>query len=127
MESKQASQVTWGLVVIAVGLVLLAGQTETGWRLNFGRLWPVVFFLIGVGKFLAGNVRSGVWFFCLGGIFVMHTFRIMTLNNSWPLFIVLGGISMLLPKPECGPKAGPTPPPGDRSGEPRLTDGGFQS
>jgi hypothetical protein len=95
MESKQASQVTWGLIVVTVGLILLAGQTDTGWQVNFGRLWPVVFFLIGVGKFLRQDVRTGVWFFCLGGIFLLHTYRVMTLNDSWPLFIVMAGLSML--------------------------------
>ena len=127
MESRQASQVTGGLIVVAVGLILLAGQTETGWRINFGRLWPIVFFLIGVGKFVGRNARAGVWFFCLGGIFLLHTYRILTLNDSWPLFIVMAGVSMLFPQMDrdgrkMGAKSGT-----DQPADPRFNDGRFES
>jgi len=87
---------TMGLVVVAIGLIMLAGQLD--WHLNIGRLWPVIFVLIGVGKFASSDEDargSGVFFLFLGAIFLMHTFRIFTLNHSWPLFIVLGGVSMI--------------------------------
>jgi hypothetical protein len=44
------------------------------------------------------SLASGVTFLFLGGIFLMHTFRIFTLGHSWPLFIVMAGLSMLLPR-----------------------------
>ncbi len=99
MKSNQASHMTMGLVVVAVGLIMLAGQLDWGW--NFGRLWPVILIVVGVGKFLSSSedaVASGITFLFLGGIFIMHTFRIFTLGDSWPLFIVMAGLSMLLPK-----------------------------
>lgn len=107
MDSKQASQVTWGLVVVAIGLILLAGQVESGWVINFGRLWPLIFVILGVGKLLGRDARGSVWFLFLGGIFLLHTYRVMPLSRSWPLFIVLAGISMLFPKREA--MAAPTP------------------
>lgn len=103
MDSKQASQVTTGLVVIAVGLMMLAGQFESGWAWDFGRMWPVIFIVIGVGKlFSRDGWSSAAWFLFLGGIFFLHTYRILSLRDSWPLFIVLAGVSMMFPKKACG-------------------------
>ena len=47
MDSKQASQVTTGSCVVAIGLILLAGQLDLDWDLDFGRLWPLIFVVIG--------------------------------------------------------------------------------
>ena len=107
MKSKQASHMTMGLVVVAVGLIMLAGQLDWDW--NFGRLWPVILIVIGVGKFLTrseDSLASGVTFLFLGGIFLMHTFRIFTLSHSWPLFIVMGGLSMIIGRGRCKSKGG---------------------
>jgi hypothetical protein len=98
VNSKQASHMTVGLVIVAVGLIMLAGQLDLDWK--FGRLWPVILIVVGVGKFLSRSedaIASGFMFLFLGGIFLMHTFRIFTLGDSWPLFIVMAGISMILP------------------------------
>ena len=105
MKSKQASHMTMGLVIVAVGLIMLAGQLDWNW--NFGRLWPVILIVIGLGKFLSRGedaLGSGVTFLFLGGIFLLHTFRIFTLSHSWPLFIVMAGLSMVLPGRRCKSK-----------------------
>jgi len=110
VKSKQASHMTMGLVVVAVGLIMLAGQLDWDW--NFGRLWPVILIVIGVGKFLSSDedsVPSGITFLFLGGIFLMHTFRIFTLSHSWPLFIVMGGLSMIIGRGRCKSKNGQVP------------------
>ncbi len=99
MESKQASQATTGLVVVAIGLMMLAGQFDSTWAWDFGRMWPIIFVVIGSGKLLSSETRSsGLWFLALGGIFFLHTYRVLPLGRSWPLFIVLAGISMMFPK-----------------------------
>ena len=74
MDQKQASQVTTGLVVVAIGLMLLAGQFDSSWALDFGRMWPLIFVVLGVGKLLSRDGRgSGLWFLFLAAIFLMHT------------------------------------------------------
>ena len=99
MDSKQASQVTTGLIVVAIGLMMLAGQFDTGWSVDFHRLWPLIFIVIGAGKLLSSESRgSAAWFLFLGGIFLMHTYRIMSLGKSWPLFVVVAGLSIMFPK-----------------------------
>lgn len=100
MEPRQASQVTKGLVIIAIGLILFAGQTELG-SIHLGRFWPVVFIILGVGKILAGGrPAKALWMFFLGGIFFMHTYHVLSLRDSWPLFIVAGGLSFMFGRDE---------------------------
>lgn len=101
MERRQASQITTGLLVIAVGLVLLTSQLNVGWAWNVGRLWPVIFLVLGVSRFLNADRDgrgAGVWFLFLGVIFLLHTYRIWSVGHSWPLFIIAGGVAMLFPR-----------------------------
>ena len=99
MDSKQASQVTTGLVVVAIGLTMLASQLDLEWGLDFGRMWPLIFVVIGVGKLLSSDSRgSGAWFLFLAGIFLLHTYRILSLGRSWPLFVVVAGLAIMFPK-----------------------------
>ena len=99
MDAKQASQVTVGLVVVAIGLMLMAGQLDYDWAWDFGRTWPLIFVVIGAGKLLSSESRgSAAWFLFLGGIFLLHTYRILSLGRSWPLFVVVAGIGIMFPK-----------------------------
>jgi LiaF transmembrane domain len=101
VDSKQASQFTAGLLIVTVGVVLLFSQMGSGWGWNFGRLWPLVFIALAAGQ-VANRERenwgNAVWFLFLGGIFLMHTFRVLSLGHSWPLFIVFGGLALIFGK-----------------------------
>jgi len=85
------------MIIVAIGLILLAGQLDVRWAWNFGRLWPIVFFVLGVGRLLGSREgwRGGFWFLFLGFVFMMHTYDVMHLQRSWPLFIVAGGVSFM--------------------------------
>lgn len=108
MDSKQLSQVTMGLVVVVIGLMMLAGQFNVGWRVDIGRMWPLVFVIIGLPKLLVRGERgSGLWFLAMGGIFFMHTYTVLSLRQSWPLFIILTGLSMMFPGEKCKDKRAP--------------------
>ena len=99
MDAKQASQATIGLVVVAIGLMLMAGQFDYDWAWDFGRMWPLIFVVIGAGKLLSSESRgSAAWFLFLGGIFLLHTYGILSLARSWPLFVVVAGLSIMFPK-----------------------------
>lgn len=98
MDRSQASQFTTAIIVIAIGLILLSGQLNLGWGADVSRLWPLVLVALGVGRLVGPSDEgrgSAYWFLFLGGLFLMHTFRIVRLNDSWPLFIVAAGVSMM--------------------------------
>jgi hypothetical protein len=97
VDSKQVSQATTGLIIVVVGLVLLGGQFRMG--LDFGRLWPLVLIVIGIGRFLTttpdGRRGNGAWLLFIGVLFLLNNFRILGLGDSWPLFIVAAGLSIM--------------------------------
>ena len=100
MDRSQTAHITAGLLLIMLGLLFLGKRLDLIHGLDLSRLWPVILLIIGAGKFFGprddNQPRSGVWLMFLGSLFLAHTFRVMTLDRSWPLFIVAGGVSILL-------------------------------
>ena len=105
MARRRSSSVALGLILVLLGVGLLARQMDVDWASNIGRLWPVVFFAIAAGHLANTDGRlmlaRATWFTFLGTIFLLHTFHVMSLRVSWPLFIVAGGVSMLMEQLAC--------------------------
>jgi hypothetical protein len=95
VDNKQVSQVTTGTIIILVGLILLSGQYRGG--LDFGRLWPLVFIVLGVTSYLRigddGRRGNGGWFLFLGALFLLNNYTAFRIRDSWPLFIVAAGVA----------------------------------
>jgi hypothetical protein len=98
MNNQQASQIRTGLVLITVGIVFLIWE----FRLlagSVGRLWPWLVMALGVGLLLVrgeSEGRSGAWWLLFtGGVFVLHTHGVASIRDSWPLFVVATGISVM--------------------------------
>jgi hypothetical protein len=97
-------QLTTGSILIVIGLIFLAGRLSSQPEL-FGlhRLWPAILIAMGVVQLMSpaddhhrpGRRAGGLWFVFLGGLFLLHTYGILLLSQSWPLFIVWAGVGML--------------------------------
>ncbi|MEZ5315857.1 MAG: DUF5668 domain-containing protein [Vicinamibacterales bacterium] len=100
MERGQVSELTKGLVIIVLGLLFLGDQLGWAREWQFGRLWPLLLIVFGLGRLLGSGGRGrrsgGLTMALFGGILLMHTQRVMDLQQSWPLFIVVGGISVIV-------------------------------
>jgi LiaF transmembrane domain len=99
VEGRQAKQLTTGMLLVTIGLIFLGEQLQPGSAWDIGRLWPVIIIVIGLGRFLSPRERSrgsGVWFLLIGVLFLMNNYHVMRLRQSWPLFIVAGGVSILM-------------------------------
>jgi hypothetical protein len=104
MHRNQRSQALTGIVLIVVGLILLAQRLQVWPDLDLSRLWPLLIVAFGVGRLATpdeedrrGHGRyGGLWFVFTGALFLMHNYGVMTIAQSWPLFIVGGGVSILL-------------------------------
>ncbi len=113
MSSRQASQVVTGLMLIALGLIFLGERQHLVPVVDIGRLWPVLLIVFGVGRFMApredGTHRNGVWMVFIGGLFLLNNYDIFSLRDSWPLFIVAGGLSLAFGRkcPPAGAKVKP--------------------
>ncbi len=109
MDNRQASQLTTGVLVISIGVLLLAGQLDVSW--HFSRLWPVILIVIGLGRYLgtdaAGRRGSGFWFLFVGAIFLLNNYRVFRLHDSWPLFIIAAGVMMMVGRKNDSRRRGP--------------------
>jgi hypothetical protein len=92
------NDIVGGVILILVGLMLLAGNYELGIDINVGRMWPLILIVIGLAKvtFPEGESRlGGMPLVFVGGIFLAHNYDVMSIHESWPLFIVAAGIGVL--------------------------------
>lgn len=111
VTTQRRSDYTFGLILILLGLLMLGDQLTVGLApfgvsLNFGRMWPVMLLAIGAMRFVSarsdGRTGGGYWLLFLGGLFLLHTYDILRLDDSWPLFIVAGGLSLLFGRDRQG-------------------------
>ena len=97
MDSKQASGVTAGMVLLVIGVILLGDQFDVHASWSMRRLWPLILVTVGLGNLLIRENRGfGVWMILVGGIFLLHVHRILSIRYSWPLFIVAFGLSLVI-------------------------------
>jgi predicted membrane protein len=100
--ARVTTQVILGLVIVAFGLLLMAGNL--GW-VDVDRAseyWPLVFVAFGVAKILQSRGASGR---IMGGIFVLigglwtaeQVYRLpIRFWDWWPVLLVWAGVTMLL-------------------------------
>jgi len=97
---KRHADFTFGLILIAFGLLFLGERINVLPMLDFRRLWPVAIVIVGLAQLIMPREdRSrfgGLSVVFVGCIFLMHTYHVLMLRDSWPLFIVLGGLSLIL-------------------------------
>ena len=94
-------QVVWGLLMIAVGVVVLLDRMYYIDAGAYWRYWPLLLVVVGINQTIGypsprefGNglwtVFIGLWLFaCFNHVFGL-TFR-----NSWPLFILAWGLKLV--------------------------------
>jgi LiaF transmembrane domain len=86
-----------GVVLVLLGLAFLAERQ--GWLGidHAWRLWPLILVFIAIGKLSEGarGVQPAFSLLWIAGIFFLETFRVIPIRDSWPLFIVLAGISAI--------------------------------
>lgn len=108
---RERNGIGTGLMLITIGLIFLADRNGYG---GFGNFWPLILIVMGASKLLfpgdrsirAGVVAgrrgcsretrySGLWLILVGGIFLLHQNHIISIRESWPLFIVAGGVGII--------------------------------
>ncbi|HEY6357497.1 MAG TPA: DUF5668 domain-containing protein [Vicinamibacterales bacterium] len=118
-DPSQASRVGIGIALIALGALFFMDRLgwDLGWRWHptFARMWPVLLIVAGLVQLTSsgrdsavvnrtgqavrtrrGRSFPGFWWLAVGVIMLLDQNHWLTLDRSWPLFIVVGGLSMLL-------------------------------
>ena len=97
MRSKPRSRghdITIGLAMVVLGAIFLADQVI--FYDAFGRYWPVLLIVFGIGSLFSRERRNRVpWLLVVGVIMLLHTTDVLTLHDSWPLFIVAAGLGTI--------------------------------
>lgn len=95
-------QIMWGLVLIVLGVIFLLDrmnmvEAETLWH-----YWPLVMVVAGINQTIgypsARQFRNGLWTI-FTGLWLFAVFENLfglTFRNSWPLFLLMWGVLMVL-------------------------------
>ncbi|QNA88749.1 hypothetical protein G4G28_10000 [Massilia sp. Dwa41.01b] len=95
-------QMMWGLVLIAVGTVFLLDRLDVLDMRSLWHYWPLLLVVAGINQTIgypsAREFRNGLWtvFVGLWLFAVFEGLLGLTFGNSWPLFILMGGLQMVL-------------------------------
>lgn len=104
---RERNSIGTGILLITVGLIFLADRQGYG---GFGNFWPLILIVMGASKFFFKNHDdtdtrgrracresrySGVWLIVVGVIFLLHQNHIWSIRDTWPLFIVAGGLGIV--------------------------------
>jgi hypothetical protein len=107
MDSKQVSQLTTGIVVIVVGLLMLGHQLHLGF--DFGRLWPVLLLIPGLSRFAGGEGEgrrgTGGWMILVAVLLLLNNYHILGLRESWPLFVIGAGLAIMFGRGRRGERS----------------------
>lgn len=102
-----------GWILIAVGALFLVERLGWDWGWSWHptvrRLWPVILIVVGLAKMqsnvadpgtsgwrLRRQVAGGGWIVLMGILFLLDQNGWLYLSQSWPLFVIGAGLSLLL-------------------------------
>lgn len=95
-------QIVWGLLLVALGVGLFLDQIGMFDIERLWHYWPLLLVLIGVNRMIgypsARDFTSGLWTACVGAwlFAVFEGDYGLTFYNSWPVFIIISGVAMVL-------------------------------
>lgn len=95
-------QLMWGLLLIGFGAAVYLDREGIFEFENMWHYWPLGLTVIGINKMIgyptARDFCSGLWLACLGAWLFANFEHLwgMTFQNSWPLLIIAGGVTMVL-------------------------------
>ena len=93
------SHVAFGVIIMALGLLFLMDQLEIVQQAVLGLFWPGVLVAWGFTRIAwpsrPGREVGGVWIALVGGLLMLDQLSIVRLGESWPLFVIIGGMLMI--------------------------------
>jgi uncharacterized membrane protein HdeD (DUF308 family) len=95
-------QIMWGLVLIALGVIFLLDRMDIVEAETLWHYWPLLMVVAGINQTIgypsARQFRNGLWTI-FTGLWLFAVFENLfglTFRNSWPLFLLMGGVLMVL-------------------------------
>ncbi len=94
----RTGQLVAGLVILAVGILMLVNRLGPWELYGWTRLWPLLVIALGLTRFASASDEehrsSGAFLVLLGTWFLINTFEVFGLDwgESWPLLLILIGL-----------------------------------
>ena len=88
----------FGLIIMALGVVLLLDRAGVVTLFGHSTFWPFLIIAFGLLKLSHprdDGRREGGWWLFFGGWMLLNEMRVVRFRDSWPLFLVAIGISMV--------------------------------
>ena len=95
---RNNSSLVFGVAIMLFGITLLLDQFDLIDAPGYAIFWPLVVIAIGVAKLSqprADGRRHGGWWVLFGSWMLLSRLHVQWLHDSWPLFLVALGISMV--------------------------------
>jgi hypothetical protein len=99
---RRRRQAMWGLLLVALGTGLFLDQMGMFDIERLWHYWPLLLVVAGINRMIgfpsARDFTSGLWTACIGAwLFAVFDGDYgLTLYNSWPVFIIISGVAMVL-------------------------------
>ena len=95
-------QLMWGLVLIALGVIFLLDRADIVDASTIWHYWPLLLVVAGINQTIgypsAREFKGGLWTIFMG-LWLFAVFENLfglTFGNSWPLFLLMAGLQMVL-------------------------------
>ncbi|MGE0455090.1 MAG: DUF5668 domain-containing protein [Vicinamibacteria bacterium] len=98
-EQRRVSRLIWGLALVLLGAGMTLDRLGLFEMRPYRRYWPLVLVALGLGRLLTpsdGGRAGGVWLLTAGLLLLGDTLQLLSIRDSWPLFFVVLGASMML-------------------------------
>ena len=97
-RSDNAGSMAFGLLMMTFGSLMMADQLDLMDLRPWWKFWPLGLVYLGLASWLSASrqsVTDGLGLVAAGGILLAHNLDVMRLHQSWPLFLVAAGASIV--------------------------------
>lgn len=85
LSKERGDQIAGGVFLIGLGLLFT----------NILPFWPGILFVIGASAMARGMAEGQEWYNVSGGLWMIGLGLVFLLNFSWPVILILIGVTML--------------------------------
>lgn len=92
-------RVVFGAVIMGLGLVFLMDQMNIVRSQTLTLFWPGLLVAFGMTRIVwpsrPGGEVGGLWIALVGGLLLLDRLDVITLRESWPVFIIVAGLVVM--------------------------------
>ncbi|MCM2258392.1 MAG: DUF5668 domain-containing protein [Vicinamibacteria bacterium] len=97
-RSDNAGSMAFGLLMMTFGILMMADRLDLMDLRPWWKFWPLGLVYLGLASWLSPGRRSvtdGLGLVAAGSLLLAHNLDVMRLHQSWPLFLVAVGASIV--------------------------------